>query len=400
MFLSELSKFATSPIREEDETASDLISRGNKVIKLNTGDPAIYLKTPEYILNAYIDALKANRTFYSDSRGVSVLREAVAKRYKRNYGISVDPDKVIVTQGLSEALYFLNTALIDKGDEAVLIRPYYPAYIPYLEVLGGKATLAEYDEDRNWEIDLDKLEKTAKSAKGAKYMLITTPNNPTGGVLQRGTLEGIVEIAKNYDIFLVSDEIYDELVYEKKFVSLSEVAKGIPHIVMNGASKNFDATGFRIGYVVFPNEDKKSEELLRKIIDLAKMRLSANTPAQYALAEGLDNEKEHERSVAQLREEIRGRVIFVTDQINKSEFMHAVKPQGAFYVFPKVNFEKLKLKDDKEFVRKLLLEEFVQVTRGSGFGAPNHIRVVALPSKDVLNEAINKIEKFCKKYSK
>jgi len=169
---------------------------------------------------------------------------------------------------------------------------------------------------------------------------------------------------------------------------------------MNGASKNFDATGFRIGYVVFPNEDKKSEELLRKIIDLAKMRLSANTPAQYALTEGLNNEKEHERSVAQFREEIRRRVIFVTDQINKSKFMHAGKPQGAFYVFPKVNFEKLKLKDDKEFVSKLLLEEFVQVTRGSGFGAPNHIRIVALPSKDILNEAINKIEKFCKKYSK
>lgn len=400
MFLSKLSKFATSPIREEDGIAADLISKGNKVIKLNTGDPAVYFKTPEYIINAYIKALKANNTSYSDSQGVQVLRDAVASRYEKTYGVRVNSDRVVVTQGLSEALYFLNTSLINKGDKAILIRPYYPAYLPYLNIVGGEAVLAEYDEEKNWEIDLDNLEKTVKNTKKAKYILITSPNNPTGGILQRRTLEGIVEIAKNNDIFLISDEIYDELVFEGKFVSLSEVAKGIPHTVMNGASKNFDATGFRIGYFVFPNDDKKSEKFLKKTIDLARMRLSANTPAQYALAEGLNNVREHERSVAQLRKEIRSRVNFATDQINKSEYIHTVRPQGAFYVFPKVNFERWELKDDKEFVSKLLLEELVQITRGSGFGAPNHIRIVALASKDILEEAINRIEKFCKKYSK
>ncbi len=399
MFLSKLGKFATSPIREEDGIAADLISRGNKVIKLNTGDPAVYFKTPEYIINSYIEALKANNTSYSDSQGVQVLRDAVARRYEKTYGVQIKPDRVVVTQGVSEALYFLNTALINNGDKAILIRPYYPAYLPYLNIVGGEAVLAKYDEEKNWEIDLDNLEETVKNTKKAKYILITSPNNPTGGTLQRRTLEGIVEIAKNNDIFLISDEIYDELVFEGKFVSLSEVAKGIPHMVMNGASKNFDATGFRIGYIVFPNDDKRSEEFLKKTVDLARMRLSANTPAQYALAEGLNNVREHERLVAQLREEIKSRVNFATDQVNKSEYMHTVKPQGAFYVFPNVNFERLKLKDDKEFVSKLLLEELVQITRGSGFGAPNHIRIVALASKDLLFEATNRIEKFCKKYS-
>ena len=399
MFLSKLGKFATSPIREEDGIAADLISRGNKVIKLNTGDPAVYFKTPEYIINSYIEALKANNTSYSDSQGVQVLRDAVARRYEKTYGVQIKPDRVVVTQGVSEALYFLNTALINNGDKAILIRPYYPAYLPYLNIVGGEAVLAKYDEEKNWEIDLDNLEETVKNTKKAKYILITSPNNPTGGTLQRRTLEGIVEIAKNNDIFLISDEIYDELVFEGKFVSLSEVAKGIPHMVMNGASKNFAATGFRIGYIVFPNDDKRSEEFLKKTVDLARMRLSANTPAQYALAEGLNNVREHERLVAQLREEIKSRVNFATDQVNKSEYMHTVKPQGAFYVFPNVNFERLKLKDDKEFVSKLLLEELVQITRGSGFGAPNHIRIVALASKDLLFEATNRIEKFCKKYS-
>lgn len=399
MFISELSKFATSPIREEDGIAADLVNQGKKVIKLNTGDPAVYLRTPEYIVNAYIEALKANRTFYSDSRGVTPLREAVSRRYKSGYAVDVSPDKVMITQGLSEALYFLNTALINNGDNAVLIRPYYPAYLPYLEILGGKASMAEYDESNNWEIDLDALEKTVKSTKGPKYILVTSPNNPTGGVLGRKTLEGIVELAKNYDVFLVGDEVYDELVYEGKYVSLSEVAKGIPHMIMNGASKNFDATGFRIGYITFPNEDSKSEELLKKITDLARMRLSANTPAQYALAEGLNNENERIKAISQLRETIRERVNFTTDEINKSEYMHAVRPQGAFYVFPKVDFGRLKLKDDKEFVSRLLQEELVQITRGSGFGTPNHIRLVALPTKDILGEAISRIEKFCKKYS-
>ncbi|MEM0087094.1 MAG: aminotransferase class I/II-fold pyridoxal phosphate-dependent enzyme, partial [Candidatus Micrarchaeaceae archaeon] len=132
MFVSEASKFAASPIREDDSIAAQLIKAGKKVIKLNTGDPAKYFSTPSYIINAYIKALKSNRTFYSDSQGIPELREAVSKRHKRLYGTDVDPSRIVITQGLSEALYFINTALIDRGDSAVIIRPYYPSYLPYL----------------------------------------------------------------------------------------------------------------------------------------------------------------------------------------------------------------------------------------------------------------------------
>ena len=400
MFVSEASKFAASPIREEDSIAAQLMKEGKKVVKLNTGDPAKYFKTPDYIIDAYINALKENKTFYSDSQGVPELREAIAKRYKKLYGADVSPSRIVITQGLSEALYFINTALIDRGDSAVIIRPYYPSYLPYLNIVGGKAAFADYDEERGWSIDTDELEHVVKKAKKLKYMLVTNPNNPTGSVLGRDILSEIAEIAKNHDLFLISDEIYDELVFEGKLVSISEVAKDIPHMVLNGASKNFDATGFRIGYMLLPNEDKKSTEFLKKVIDLARMRLSANTPAQYALAEGINNESEHSRSLRELREEIKSRVLFAVSEVNKSEYMHAVEPRGAFYVFPKLELEKLNLKDDKEFVSKMLTEEYIQLTRGSGFGSPGHIRIVALPSKEILGEAIAKMEGFCRRHAR
>ncbi|MEM3272933.1 MAG: aminotransferase class I/II-fold pyridoxal phosphate-dependent enzyme [Candidatus Micrarchaeaceae archaeon] len=400
MFVSEASKFAASPIREDDSIAAQLIKAGKKVIKLNTGDPAKYFSTPSYIINAYIKALKSNRTFYSDSQGIPELREAVSKRHKRLYGTDVDPSRIVITQGLSEALYFINTALIDRGDSAVIIRPYYPSYLPYLNIVGGTASFADYDEDKGWSIDTDALERVVKKARRLKYMLITNPNNPTGGVLEKGTLEEIVEIAKNHDLFLISDEIYDELIFGGNFASVSEVANGIPHMVLNGASKNLDATGFRIGYMLLPEEDEKSTEFLKKIVDLARMRLSANTPAQYAVAEGINNENRHSKSVRELRDEIKQRVLFVTREVNKSEYMQAVEPHGAFYVFPKIRLDALRLKDDKEFVSRLLLEEYVQLTRGSGFGSPGHIRIVALPEKEVLGEAVARIEEFCKRHAR
>ncbi|MGC9010598.1 MAG: aminotransferase class I/II-fold pyridoxal phosphate-dependent enzyme [Candidatus Micrarchaeia archaeon] len=402
MFLSRLSKYASSPIREEDRTAAKLAKEGKKVIKLNTGDPAKYFKTPEKVVNAYIKALKENDTYYSNSQGIEELREAIAKRHKKAYGLEISPDKVLITQGISEGLQFLNIALIDKGDTPILFKPYYPSYMPYLLIVGGKPIFGEAKEEDNWEIDLDSLEKSIRKAKKEriKYMLITTPNNPAGYVIPRKKMKEIVDFANEHDIFLISDEIYDELVFKGSFTSLSQVADGLPYMILNGMSKGFVATGFRLGYMLVPNEDAKSMQLLNKLIELAQMRLSPNTPAQFAYAYGLQNLGAHEREVRKLREEIKERVYFTTREVNKTDYMHALLPSGAFYVFPKVELGKLKLKDDKAFVQNLLLEKYVQVTRGSGFGMPGHIRIVALPPKEVLKDAIERIDSFCKEHSR
>lgn len=259
------SRYANNPIEEEDKVADKLAERGRKIIKLNRGDPTAYFKTPKYIIDAYIAALKEGRTGYSDHTGVRRLREAVADRYRRLYDLRTDADHVLITQGLSEAIMLINAALINPGDKAVLFKPDYPLYAPYLKLYGGQEIAGCYEERYGWNIDTDHLKRMLKKelkGKKPKYMMITNPNNPTGTVLDRKVLEEVVDIANEHGILLVSDEIYDEIIYNgAKFTSMCKLAKGIPHIVLNGASKDYDATGFRIGFVLIPENDPVSNEI-------------------------------------------------------------------------------------------------------------------------------------------
>lgn len=402
--LSENSKYAINVIREEDLFAAKLRQEGKRVISLSTGDPAAYFNTPKYTIDAYIKALKDSKTSYSSSLGIPGLREAVAARQNRMYGGNLTGENVLITQGISEGLTFLNYALIDQGDTAVLFRPYYAPYVSYLKLHGGHEITGEYVEEKKWSIDTDKLRKTLKEAQGGrkpKYLLVANPNNPAGTVLEEKVLREIVEAAKDNGILLVSDEIYDEIVYNgAKFTSITGLARGIPHIILNGASKCYDATGFRMGFTIIPEQDKVSEEIKARIIELASLRLSPNTPAQYAMVEALSNVEEHNKAIRQMTLEIEKRVTFAANMINRSEFMQTAMPNGAFYIFPKLNMKKLNLKDDKEFIHKLLEEEQVQIARGSGFGTEGHIRIVALAETKVLEEGIGKIEAFCKRHSK
>ncbi len=399
-FISKRMVYAGSPIREEEDLAKRLAKEGKKVIKLNSGDPPKFLPTPEYILEAYARALKERKTYYADSQGVAELREAVASYYKRHYNVDLDPARIVVTQGVSEAISFVNTALIGRGDRAVLISPYYPSYASYIGLSGGKPMFVPSIEERDWSVDLDALEKTVKKAKRIKYLLVINPNNPTGSVLDRKVLEEIVGIAKDNDLFLVSDEIYDEMVFDGNFTSISQVAKGMPYLLLNGASKTFNVTGIRIGYAALPENDAISNELLNSMVQLARLRISANTPAQYAVAYAMNDVAAYEKAVAQLREEIKSRVLFTAQEVNKSKYLHAVVPRAAFYVFAKLETSLLNVKDDKEFVTKLLEEKQVQITRGSGFGALNHVRLVALADKETMSLAISKIEEFCKEHAR
>lgn len=401
MFISKKSKFIGNPIRKLDLLAEKLSKEGKKVIKLNTGDPAKYFSPPKTLKEAYIKALEENKVFYSSSIGLRELREEVAKRYKNYYNLDVSEDKIIIGQGISELIYFLNASLIDQNDSAALFRPFYPPYLPNLLFFGGKLLLADYKEEDGWSIDIDALRKKIKNAKKKpKYLLIINPNNPTGGLLDRKQLEEVVEIAKDFDIFIVSDEIYDELVYEGKFTSICEVAKGIPYVIFNGASKSFVATGLRIGYAIFPEEDKRSTELYKKFIDFAALRLCGNTPAQYAVAEALKNDKEHKEFLKDFLKELKQRIELGAKLANETGYLTTQKPKAAFYIFPKVDFSNLKIKNDKELVEKLLVSKFVQVVDGSGFGTPKHIRIVTLADKETLQEAFERITQFFKEEKK
>lgn len=402
--LSYRGRYATNPIEEEDRVAEKLAKEGNKIIKLNRGDPAVYFKTPKYVTDAYEDALEAGNTHYVDHIGVPELREAVARRYGRMYGLKADAEKIVVTQGVSEALLMLNFALINRGDKAVFFKPYYPIYLPYLKIFGGKPILERYDEANEWNVDTEGLERSLKlhgKSRRVKYLMVTNPNNPTGTVLSKGILKEIVDLANEYGLLLVSDEIYDELVFSQaKFTSICQLARGIPYMILNGASKNFDATGFRIGFAIIPGEDKESNLIRNKLRDYATMRLCANAPAQYAVATAMSNAAGHRKAIREMVGEIERRVGFATKMINESKYMRAVEPKGAFYIFPKVSFEKLRIKSDRKFVDELLREDDVQITRGSGFGDAGHIRIVSLAPKEMLETAIGRIDGFCKRHQK
>lgn len=401
--LSRRSRFVHNPLEEDDRIARQLSMEGKNVLKLNRGDPPYYFPTPKYMVDAYIKALKDGKTGYSENRGIAELREEVSRRYKRLYNVDSSADSSIITQGVSETIGFMNAALIDGGDTAILFRPYYVLYAPELGLYGGKAFVEDYDEGNNWQIDTDSLRKSVgKASMGTrrpKYMMITNPNNPTGTVLSRKVLEEIVEIANENKIFLISDEIYDEITYNKaRFSSVSQLARGVPHAILNGASKGYDATGFRLGYIFIPENDRTSNEVRSKMEDFANARLCPNAPAQYAFAEGLRNTKEHNKAIKSMVNQIEQRVNACTDEINKSEYLSTVRPNGAFYILPKINMKKLRIRSDKEFVDRLLREECIHVTRGSGFGAKDHIRIVALAKKQTLIDTIKRINRFCERH--
>ncbi|MGC8652196.1 MAG: pyridoxal phosphate-dependent aminotransferase [Candidatus Micrarchaeia archaeon] len=369
---------------------------------MNRGDPPVYFPTPKYIIDAYVGALRESKTSYSRAEGEPVLVEAVQKRYKQLYGIDVGYESIIVTQGVSEALSFVNSAFVNMGDMAVVFKPYYPLYVPILRRNGGIPLFGSYDESKGWGIDVDRLERALRamprsSAKRIKYLLITNPNNPTGTVLDRRALERVVDLANEHSLLIISDEIYDEIVYNgARFTSVGELAKGIPHMILNGASKDFDATGFRIGFMLIPEDDRVSMAVKAKMADYAKARLSVNTPAQYAVAAAMNNTAAHRSAIHEMVRGIAERANHAAKLVAENPLLSVVRPNGAFYIFPKVDLKAMGFRSDAEFVDKLLKATYVQLTRGSGFGAPSHIRIVALPPKDILDYAINKINDFCR----
>ena len=402
--LSKRSRFAKNVISEESKLAAELARKGKIIIRLNTGDPAKYFRTPKYIIDAYVSALRRNMTGYSKGEGTLELERAVAKRYKRMYGVDVDNKSVIITSGVSEAIYYLNSEIINRGDRAVIFKPYYPQYSAYLMMHGGKAIFGRYNKKNDCEFDIDDLNRKLKrlsKKRLPKYILVTTPNNPTGGVLGRNALKEVVDTANEYGSVLISDEIYDEILLNKtKFVSIGEVAEGVPHIILNGASKNFDATGFRVGFAIIPEQDKLSMEIKDRLYDYVLTRLSVNTPAQHAITEALNNVSQHKKELSIMLREIEKRVELSFSILSENRYIDVVKPKAAFYLFPKLHINELKFRNDTEFMEELLKKESIWIREGCGFGIKNYFRVVSLADKDILNDALNRINTFCKKNAK
>jgi len=380
-------------IREIAAVANEVAKSGKNIFHLNIGDPVIYdFKTPEYISQAAADATFKGKNYYVNSLGAPELREELSKYITKINKISISPEDVLVTSGVTEAIFFLLAGFIENKNELLIPGPSYPLYINYTKFFDGVPVEYELDESNDWEPNIDDIRR--KISKKTKAILICSPNNPTGVMYSEKMIKEIINIAGEYNLPILSDEIYDQIIYEKSFSCPATLSKDVPIIGLNGFSKSHLATGWRLGYMYYHDPENKLEDLKAGIAKMARARLSANSIAQYAAVEILRNPGTHTKEMVQKLKERRD---YSYNRLRKIEGISCVKPNGAFYLFPKLDFKEFKKwQDDKEFTIDLLKTTGICGVYGSGFGdyGKDHVRFTFLPNKEILETVYDLLENF------
>ena len=375
-------------IRDIALSAKKLENQGQKIIYLNIGDPVQYgFQPPDNVKEALMKAIKNGQNYYAPSEGLPELRQAIAEKEKAK-GLSVSEDDILVTNGVSEGLEMLMASIVETGDEVLIPGPYYPPYASYVRLFGGIPI--EFAVDLNNSTpDLEDI-KSKITPKTVAICLIS-PNNPTGAVFSEKSLKDLVEIAVEHNLYIICDEIYDQIVFDEKFVGISKVSGDAPLILVNGFSKVHLMSGWRIGYLAF-NNSRGLDTLRENIPKLARVRIASNLPIQYAAIESLRGSQSY---IPKFVSELKKRRDYVIKRINGTHGLNCSNPKGAFYAFPKI--ENNKYQSDKEFVMELLKSKGILTVHGSGFGTKygsGHFRLVFLPEINILENALNKIEEF------
>lgn len=375
-------------IRDIVLAARKVQEKGMQVDYLNIGDPVQFgFQPPNNVKQALIDAINKGENYYSTSEGLPELRQEIAKKENAK-GLSITVDEILVTNGVSEGLDMVISSIVEEGDEVLLPGPYYPPYASYVRLHGGIPV--EFGVDLNNSTpDIDDI-KSKITSKTVAICLIS-PNNPTGVVFNEKSLKELVEIANQHNLYIICDEIYDQIIFDEKFVGIGKVAGDSPVIVLNGFSKVHLMSGWRIGYIAF-NQSPKLEAIQENLPKLARVRIATSLPVQHAALESLRGPQDY---VQDFVSEIKKRRDLVVKRLNDMPGISCPNPKGAFYAFPKI--EDNKFGTDKEFVTKLLESKGVLTVHGSGFGeqyGSGHFRLVYLPSLEILDSAMNKIEDF------
>lgn len=375
-------------IRDIVLAARKVEQTGMKVDYLNIGDPVQFgFQPPDNVKEAMINAIRKGENYYSASEGLKELRVEIAKKENAK-GLSISDDDILITNGVSEGLDMVISSIVEEGDEVLLPGPYYPPYASYVRLHGGIPVEFAVDLD-NSTPDIDDI-KSKITSKTVAICLIS-PNNPTGIVFNESSLKKLVEIANQHNLYIICDEIYDQIIFDQKFVGIGKVARDSPVIVLNGFSKVHLMSGWRIGYIAF-NQSSKLDALRENLPKLARVRIATNLPVQYAALESLRGPQGY---ISEFVSELKKRRDLVVKRLNSMPGLSCPNPQGAFYAFPKI--EDNRFGTDKEFVQKLLESKGVLTVHGSGFGekyGSGHFRLVYLPSLEILDSAMNKIEEF------
>ncbi len=375
-------------IRDVVSAAKDLEKKGRTIDYLNIGDPVQYgFHPPENVKQAFIDAIKKDENYYSASEGIQELRSAIAEKENAK-GLSIGADDILVTNGVSEGLDMVISSIIEDGDEVLLPGPYYPPYASYIRLHGGIPIEFAVDlENSTPDIDDIKSKITDKTVA----ICLISPNNPTGVVFEENSLKQLVDLANENNLYIICDEIYDKIVFDKKFVGIGKVAGNSPVILLNGFSKVHLMSGWRVGYIAF-NNSPQLDSIREHLPKLARVRISSNHPAQYAALESLRGPQEY---ISEFVTELKKHRDLVVKRLNSIPGISCSNPKGAFYAFPKI--ENNPYKSDQEFVLNLLKSKGVLTVHGSGFGTKygsGHFRLVFLPNMEKLSSALDKIEDF------
>ena len=361
--------------------------QGKRLIYLQIGEPGF--DTPENINQAAIRAIKENRTHYTPTPGIPELRQAVAKKISRETGTSYLPEDVVVTAGAKSIIFYTINALIDEGDEVIIPSPAYPIYGSVAEYLGGKVVPLRLKEEGDFNLDIEEFKKSITPR--TKLIILNSPQNPTGAVFKKETIEKVAEIAKKYDLWVLSDEIYGEIVHDGEHFSIASV-EGMSErtIILNGCSKTYAMTGYRIGWGV-----TKNKEMAQALEKLACNDVScANAIAQYAALEALEGPQ---AEVKNMLKEYRKRRDLLVKLVNEIKGMKCHSPEGAFYLMVNVRelLDKMNISVE-ELCDRIMKEANVLILPGSVFGryGEDFVRFSYVSTEEDIIEGLARIKKF------
>jgi len=378
--------------------ARKLEEEGYKIIKLNIGSPASFgLNAPDEIVHDMVVNLQ-NAQAYGDSRGLFAARKAVMQDYQSKGVKDVEIDDIFIGNGVSELISMSMQALLNPGDEVLVPMPDYPLWTAAVTLSTGTAVHYLCDEASDWNPDLNDIR--AKVNSKTKAIVVINPNNPTGAVYDRSILEGIAQIARENNLIIYSDEIYGKITYEDaKYIPMPVVAPDLLTISFDGLSKAYRAAGFRAGWMVLSGNKNCAGDYVEGLDMLANMRLCPNMISQMGIQTALGGYQSIKDLIlpgGRLREQ-RDAVYNIVNQIPG---LSAVKPKGALYIFPKVDVKRFNITDDVKFMFDLLRSQRLLLVHGTGFNwkEPDHFRIVFLPDKDTLTDAMKRLGTFLGSY--
>lgn len=383
------------PVLKEAKRLED---EGHRILKLHIGNPAPFgFEAPDEIIQDMIFNLPTSQG-YSDSKGLFSARKAVMHYCQTLKIEDVSIDDIYMGNGVSELIVMAMQALLDDKDEVLIPAPDYPLWTAAVSLSGGKAVHYICDEESDWQPDIDDIK--SKINHRTKGIVIINPNNPTGAVYSKEILEDIVKLAREHNLIIFSDEIYDKILYDNvEHIPIASLANDIFFVTFNGLSKTYRVAGFRAGWMIVSGALHKAKDYIEGLDILASMRLCANVPAQHAVQTALGGYQTITDFILP-----KGRLFKQRDAAYKAikaiPGVSCVKPKGALYMFPKLDPEKFSIRNDEQLVLDLLLMKKILVVQGSAFNLPSqqHFRLVFLPHEEILTDAIEKIGQFLSVY--